>query len=91
MIYINDIPESASFAKCIMYVEDANIIMTADTIEIINSQLVQGKTKNCWAGAESLKNMIFSQSRNISLPSPVIISNAAIITKIRGQVSYSRN
>ena len=40
MIYINDIPESASFAKCIMYVEDANIIMTADTIEIINSQLV---------------------------------------------------
>ena len=40
MIYINDIPESASFAKCIMYVEDTNIIMTADTIEIINSQLV---------------------------------------------------
>ena len=39
IIYINDIPEIAQFAKFILYADDANIILTADTIEQINEQL----------------------------------------------------
>ena len=39
IIYINDIPETACFAKFILYADDANIIITADTIESINIQL----------------------------------------------------
>ena len=41
IIYINDIPEIAQFAKFILYADDANIILTADTIEQINVQLVK--------------------------------------------------
>ena len=33
MIYINDIPEISFIAKFILYADDANIIVTADTIE----------------------------------------------------------
>ena len=33
IIYINDITETASFAKFILYADDANIILTTDTIE----------------------------------------------------------
>ena len=40
IICINDIPETASFTKFIMYADDAKIIITKDTIEIINSQVV---------------------------------------------------
>ena len=32
-ININDIPETAYFAKFILYADDANIILTTDTIE----------------------------------------------------------
>ena len=39
IIYINDIPEIAQFAKFILYADDANLILTADTIEQINEQL----------------------------------------------------
>ena len=39
IIYINDIPETASFNKFILYADDADIILTADTIEAINIQL----------------------------------------------------
>ena len=39
IIYINDIPEIARFAKFILYADDANIIITANTIEEINNQL----------------------------------------------------
>ena len=34
------IPETASFAKFVTYADNANIIITADTIELINSQFV---------------------------------------------------
>ena len=33
IIYINDIPETACFAKFIFYADDANTILTADTIK----------------------------------------------------------
>ena len=39
IIYINDIPNISEFAKFILYADDANIILTANTIEEINSQL----------------------------------------------------
>ena len=38
VIYINDIPNISEFAKFILYADDANIILTANTIEEINSQ-----------------------------------------------------
>ena len=41
LIYINDIPEIARFAKFILYADDANIILTADTIEEIQNQLTE--------------------------------------------------
>ena len=38
IIYINDIPETAIFAKFILYADDANIILTADTIDAITAR-----------------------------------------------------
>ena len=39
IIYINDIPDLADFATFILYADDANIILTANTIEEISNQL----------------------------------------------------
>ena len=39
IIYINDIPNIAEFAKFILYADDANIILTGNMIEEINCQL----------------------------------------------------
>ena len=39
IIYINDIPEIARYAKFILYADDTNIIITANTIEEINIQV----------------------------------------------------
>ena len=39
IIYINDIPEVANVAKFILYTEDANIIITAETIEEVSGKL----------------------------------------------------
>ena len=39
IIYINNIPEIAQYATFILYADDANIILTADSIEQINTQL----------------------------------------------------
>ena len=40
VIYINDIPEVANFAKFILYADDANIIITGATIEEVYNQLL---------------------------------------------------
>ena len=40
IIYINDIPEIACFAKFILYADDANIIIAANTVEEIYDQLL---------------------------------------------------
>ena len=42
IIYINhnDIPEISSIAKFILYADDANIIVTANTIEEVYNQIV---------------------------------------------------
>ena len=86
VIYINDIPEIAQYAKFILYADDANIILTADTIEEINNKL---KTLTNilleWVNSNGLalnlkktKYMIFSKSRNIELPEPFVISETLI-------------
>ena len=89
IIYINDIPETACFAKCILYADDANIILTADTIESINSQLNDLiDSLLVWVSANGLalnlkktKYMIFSRSRSVDLPDSLIISNTPIERK----------
>ena len=39
--YINDIPEIAQYAKFILYADDANIIISANTIEEVHDQLLE--------------------------------------------------
>ena len=75
--------------KFILYADDANIILTADTIDTIYSQLgllINNLVK--WVKANGLalnlkktKYMIFSRARNVDLPMPLIISNTAIERK----------
>ena len=89
IIYINDIPETANFAKFILYADDANIILTADTIEAISIQLndlvnslVEWVHSNGLAlNLKKTKYMIFSRTRQIDLPAPLIISKTAIERK----------
>ena len=86
IIYINDIPEIAHFAKFILYADDANIILTADTIDQINEQLgILSANLLNWVNSNGLvlnlkktKYMIFTQTHNIELPQPFIISDTLI-------------
>ena len=89
IIYINDIPEISHVAKFILYADDANIIITADTIEMINIQLAKliNSLVN-WVESNGLalnlkktKYMIFSRSSNTELSSPLVISKTAIERK----------
>ena len=88
IIYINDIPEIARYAKFILYADDANIIITANTIEEINIQVHDLshsliKWVNCNGLALNLKKtqyMIFSRCKT-DLPSPLFISNKLIERK----------
>ena len=89
IVYINDIPEISRFAKFILYADDANIILTDETVEGINRQLsilvnnlVEWVRSNGLAlNLKKTKYMIFSRSRGIELPSPLVISNTAIERK----------
>ena len=88
IIYINDIPGIAKFAKFILYADDANIIVTADTIEEVYIQLLNLITNlvkwvRCNGLALNLKKtkyMIFSRSK-VDLPSPLVISQMPIERK----------
>ena len=86
IIYINDIPNISEDCTFIMYADDANIILTADNIDEINNQL-KILTNNLlkWVdfnglalNLEKTKYMIFSRSRNIELPEPLIMSETLI-------------
>ena len=86
IIYINDIPNIAEFAKFILYADDANIILTGDTIEEINNQL-ENLVFNLkqWVSCNGLalnlkktKYIIFSRTRNTELPQPLVISGTPI-------------
>ena len=86
IIYINDIPEIASFANFILYADDANIILTADTIEEIYDQLLKLIVNLVsWVNSNGLalnlkktKYMIFSRTRNVELPFPFKIMQKVI-------------
>ena len=89
VIYINDIPEISKFAKFILYADDANIILTANSIEEINDQL-KNLTINLlkWVNSNGLalnlkktKYMIFSTTRNTELPQPLTIADKLIERK----------
>ena len=79
IIYINDIPEISSIAKFILYAADANIIVTANTIEEVYNQITSlidnledwvhcnGLTLNL----KKTKYLIFSKSK-VALPCPLI-------------------
>ena len=55
VIYVNDIPEIARYAKFILYADDANIILTADSIDQINTQLINlSKSLVEWVNANGL-------------------------------------
>ena len=87
IIYINDIPETASFAKFILHADDENIILTADTIEEIDDQLQILIVRlvdwvDSYGLALNLKNhMIFSRSRRLELPNPLKIMQKVIEDK----------
>ena len=89
IIYINDIPEIAPFAKFILYADDANIILSGESIDIIVRDLyVLIENLTIWVKSNGLalnlkktKYMIFSRTRNVELPMPLIISNTAIERK----------
>ena len=88
IIYINDIPTIACFAKFVLYADDANIIITGSTIEDIENQLQCLTTKLVeWVQYNGLalnlkktKYMIFSRSK-LELPHPLIISQMPIERK----------
>ena len=77
IIYTNDIPEISSIAKFILYADDANIIVTADTIEEFYNQIVSlVDNLEYWVHCNGLtfnlkktKYLIFSRSK-VALPCP---------------------
>ena len=89
IIYINDIPNISTLAKFILYADDANIIITGDSIEEIHSQLdqlIKGLIK--WVDSNGLAinlkktvYMIFSRGRNCDLNKPLVILNKNIERK----------
>ena len=76
-------------AKFIFYADDANIIITSDTVEQASEQ-IEILTKNLvnWVNSNGLvlnlkktKYMIFSQTRNLELSKPLIIMDTPIERK----------
>ena len=92
VIYINDIPEIASYAKFIMYADDANIIITASTIEEVYNQLLNlCNNLEKWVHFNGLsinlkktKYMIFSRSK-VELPSSLKIQNVLISREVEAR------
>ena len=89
IIYINDMPEISTSAKFILYADDANIIITSDTVEQASEQIeMLSKKLVHWVSSNGLvlnlkktKYMIFSQTRNLELSQPLIISDTLIERK----------
>ena len=92
VIYINDIPEIASYAKFILYADDANIIISAATIEEVYNQLLilinnLVKWVHCNGLSLNLKKtkyMIFSRSK-VDLPSPLKILQVPIDREVEAR------
>ena len=94
IIYINDLPQIYPLARFILYADDANIILTANSIEDIYDQLTQLckillNWVSCNGLALNLKKthyMIFS-SRRVDLPNPLTISNINIERNIKPKLN----
>ena len=88
IIYINDIPEISTIAKFILYADDVNIIVTANTIEEVYNQIVSLiDNLEDWVHCNGLtlklkktKYLIFSRSK-VALPCPLNISQTPIERK----------
>ena len=88
IIYINDMPSIAQYAKFVLYADDANIIITANTTEEIQTRvqkLIENLTK--WVNYNGLalnlkktQYMIFSRSK-VELPTPLLILGKLIERK----------
>ena len=89
IIYINDIPQVSNLAKFILYADDANIIITGNSIAEVDVQLRDlCKSLLKWVHSNGLclnlkktNYMIFSRSRKIELPTPLFLSNLLIEQK----------
>ena len=85
LIYINDIPEISMYAKFILYADDANIIVSANTIEEVYNQLhclIDNLVKWVYCNGLALnlkktKYMLFSRSKT-ELPCSLMISQKPI-------------
>ena len=79
IIYINDIPEISSIEKFILYADDANIIVTANTIEeVYNQEVSLIDNLEDWVHCNGLtcnlkktKYLIFSSRSKVALPCPL--------------------
>ena len=88
IIYINDIPQISSIAKFILYADDANIIVTANTIEEVYNQVVSLiDALEYWVHCNGITlnlnkttYIIFSRSK-VALPCPLNISQTPIERK----------
>ena len=74
IVYINDIPEIHAFAKFILYADDANIILTANSLaEIISQFITLSSALKAWVASNGLalnlkktNYMIFTNQRRIN-------------------------
>ena len=88
IIYINDIPNISKVAKFILYADDANIIITGESMtDIKNNLSVLSQNLVAWVNFNGLalnlkktKYMIFSRKRNLE-NIEVIMSNTKIEQK----------
>ena len=86
IIYINDIPNISQIAKFILYADDANIIITGNSIAEVDSQLRElCKILLKWVDSNGLclnlkktKYMIFSRARHLELPNILKIADFPI-------------
>ena len=88
---------SAHFAKFILYADDANIIITANTIEEINAKVLN-LTKNLskWVNCNGLalnliktQYMIFS-GQKVDLPSSFWTRNAAVLCRCQRPIFFGK-
>ena len=86
LIYINDMPQISNVAKFIFFADDANIIITADTItELINKVNTLLIEINAWVSTNGLKMnlkktkyMIFGNTANYMEDIVILFNNTVI-------------
>ena len=85
VIYINDLPGISNFARFLMYADDANIIISGDSVDEINTKIsLLTDSLVRWVGCNGLAlnlkkttYMLFSRKRNVKIRD-VLINNKKI-------------